>query len=578
MKKTIRTIIPIILAAAIIACIGWYLFIYDVPFTRDMLLKTARFFESNGNHKTSAWFYNCAYRQTGDKDSIAIEVANQYKANGNYTKAESTLSQAIADGGGKDVYIALCKAYVEQDKLMDAVNMLNNITNKDVKSQLEKLRPAAPTCFPDPSSTGAYYTQYITVTVSAKTGRLYVSTDGEFPSVNEDAYTQGIKLNEGKNIIYAIAVADNGLVSPTSIFGFTVGGVVERVNFEDTAVEAAVRGLLEVDTEKVLYTNDLWTIKEFKVPEGAENLKDLRHMAFLEKLTIVNGPENQIANILSLANLKELSITNTSVASEDLTGISQLPNIEKLTLRKCRLSTLSGLEKATKLTYLDVSENAVGNLTPLSDLTKLQELYLEQAGLTDVSALSKLTAIKVLNVSHNEISTLAPITTFEALLKLYAGTNKLTEITGFEKFKTLTELDVSENEIGNVSPLYTCAELRKLNISYNKVEDISGFSTLIQLTDLIFNNNQVKKLPEFPKDCALVNINGSSNKLDTLVPLGGLQKLNNVFMDYNKGITSVKALAGCPLLIQVNVYGTGVRQVSALTSENQNIIVNYDPT
>ena len=66
------------------------------------------------------------------------------------------------------------------------------------------------------------------------------------------------------------------------------------------------------------------------------------------------------------------------------------------------------------------------------------------------------------------------------------------------------------------------------------------------------------------------------NKLDTLVPLGGLQKLNNVYMDYNKGITLVKALADCPMLIQVNVYGTGVRNVSVLTA--MNVIVNYDPT
>ena len=47
-------------------------------------------------------------------------------------------------------------------------------------------------------------------------------------------------------------------------------------------------------------------------------------------------------------------------------------------------------------------------------------------------------------------------------------------------------------------------------------------------------------------------------------------------MDYNSGISSVKALASCPALIQVNVFGTGVTYVTPLT--DQNIIVNYDPT
>lgn len=578
MKKTIRTVIPIVLAAAIIACIGWYLFIYDVAFTRDILLQSARYFESKGNHKASAWFYNCAYRQTGDSDSIAIELANQYKNSGNYTKAEATLSQAISDGGGKDVYIALCKTYVEQDKLMDAVNMLNNITNQDVKGQLDKLRPAAPTCSPDPSSSGAYYTQYITVTVSAETGRLYVSNDGEIPSVDHDAYKDGITLKEGKNVIYAIAVADNGLVSPTAIFGFTVGGVIERVTFEDAAVEAAIRELLVVDAEKVLYTNDLWTIKEFTVPENAENLKDLRHMAFLEKLTISNAPANQLANIAGLANLKELTVTETPVSAEEIAHIGRLPNIEKLTLRKCSVSTLAGLENADTLTHLDLNNNAIGNISPLSGLTKLQELNLSQNALKELSALSTLTAITVLDVSNNEIATLSPITALEGIKKLTAGNNALTDVNGFEKLKSLTEVDLSNNQIENVSPLASCTELTKLNISHNAVKDITGFSVLVKLTDLRFTNNKVTKLPEFPKDCELVNIDGSYNKLDTLVPLGGLKKLNNIFMDYNSGITSVKALANCPMLIQVNVYGTGVRQVSALTSNNENIIVNYNPT
>ena len=577
MKKTIRTIIPIILAAAIIACTGWYLFIYDVAFTQDMLLQSARFFEENGNRKVSAWFYNCAYRQAGNSDEIAIELAERYKESGNYTKAEATLAKAIADGGGKDLYIALCKTYVEQDKLMDAVNMLNNITNKEVKAQIDKLRPAVPTCFPDPSSAGSHYTQYITVTVSAKKGHLYVSTDGEFPSVEEDAYTEGITLKDGNNIITAIAIADNGLVSPKATFGFTVGGVIEKVTFEDTAMEAAIRQLLGVNAEKVIYTNDLWTIKAFDVPEGAENLKDLRHMAFLEKLTIADGPTNQLSNISGLANLTELTITDTTVSSEELPVIAQLPNITKLTMRRCSLSTLAGLESATTLTHLDLGNNTIGDITPLSKLTKLKELNLTYNGLTDVSVLSSLKAITVLDVSHNEITTLSPITGLERLQKLNAGTNLLAEINGFEKFKELTDLDLTVNQITDVSPLYSCTELKVLNISENAISDISGFSALVKLAELRFAKNKVSKLPEFPKDCELVHIDGSDNNIDTLVPLGGLQKLNNVFMDRNQGISSVSALADCPMLVQVNVSGTRVRKVTALTDINDKLIINYDP-
>lgn len=576
MKKTIRIILPILLAAAIIACTGWYLFIYDVAFTQEVLLSAARHFESNGNHAASAWFYNCAYRHADDNDAVAVELADQYKQSGNYTKAEYTLSKAIADGGGVELYIALCKTYVEQDKLMDAVNMLNNVTNKDVKAQLDMLRPNAPVCSPDPATNGAYYTQYITVTLSAQTGMLYASSNGEFPSVNTDLYQDGITLKDGKNIIYAISVADNGLVSPTAIFGFTVGGVVEKVTFEDPAVEAAIRKILAVDVQKVLYTNDLWTITEFDVPEAAKSLSDLRHLTFLEKLTYSTGLSGQISHISGLSMLKELHITNAPISADELAIIGHLPNLTKLSLRSCNLSTAAGLEAATNLTHIDLSSNAIRNISALASLRKLQEINLSHNALNDLGLLSGLPVVTSLDVSYNNLTTLSPVTALSSVKKLVAKYNTLTEINGFEKLTALNEVDLSNNAIESIAALASCTELAKLNVANNALKDISGLSNLNKLTDLNFSNNQVTKLPQFQKDCELVNIDGSYNKLDTLVPLGGLKKLNNVFMDYNKGITLVKALADCPMLIQVNVYGTGVKQIGMLTS--QNIIVNYDPT
>ena len=57
--------------------------------------------------------------------------------------------------------------------------------------------------------------------------------------------------------------------------------------------------------------------------------------------------------------------------------------------------------------------------------------------------------------------------------------------------------------------------------------------------------------------------------------LGGMSNLTYVSMDYNK-LTDISALANCQNLVQVNVYGNTIGDVSALTSHS--IIVNYDPT
>ena len=58
-----------------------------------------------------------------------------------------------------------------------------------------------------------------------------------------------------------------------------------------------------------------------------------------------------------------------------------------------------------------------------------------------------------------------------------------------------------------------------------------------KLLNLDFSKNKASALPKWDVNCALVTINGSYNKLTTLEPLRGLKHLNNVYMDYNSGIT-----------------------------------------
>ena len=121
MKKFMKFLVPMLLSALIIASCFWYLFIYDRDFTRDTLLSQARYQDMYGNSRLSAWFYDAAYKFSGHDENVAIELANQYKQSGNYTKAEVTLNQAIRNNPTPELYTALCKAYVEQDKLLDAV-------------------------------------------------------------------------------------------------------------------------------------------------------------------------------------------------------------------------------------------------------------------------------------------------------------------------------------------------------------------------------------------------------------------------------------------------------------------------
>lgn len=570
MKKATRILVPFLLAVLIIASIGWYLFVYDRDFTRDTLLSQARFNDLHGNSRLSSWFYDLAYNFSDHDPNVAIELANQYKADGNYTKAEYTLTTAINNSPTTELYTALCRTYVEKDKLLDAISLLDNVSNPQIKAELDALRPAAPTADYEPG----YYSQYIDVGLYAD-GTLYYTTDGDYPSIDGSIYEGTIPLPAGETTIYAIAVADNGLVSPLTVLGYTVTGVIEEVTFTDAAMEASIRQLIGADADDEVYTNQLWTITDFTVPEGAAIYGDLSLMPYLEKLTIQNHELDTLTYLSSLSKLKTLDLTGSRFDPDELSVLAGLPSLTHLTLADCNLSTIENLANAQNLIYLDLSSNTIRNLEALSAMTTLQEINLKHNAVTNLSSLSALGNLETLDVSYNALTSLAPAATCVRLTTLIADNNQLTTLDGVNNLQLLTHLSVDYNALTDVSSLSTSTQLTNLSIANNTLTDISALSTLTKLEIFDFSSNQIAALPAWPDGCALQTIDGSYNALTSIDGLKNMDALAYVYMDYNL-ITNIDALADCFCLVQVNVFGNEISDVSKLREHD--IIVNYDPT
>lgn len=571
MKRALKIILPILISVAIILCIGWYLLKYDRDFTRDVLVSFARSLEDQGNHTLSAWLYDVAYEHSGKDEIVAIELAEQFKQAGNYTKAEYTLSNAIADGGSVDLYIALCKTYVEQDKLLDAVTMLDNVADPLIKQQLEACRPKAPTA----SFESGYYNQYISVTLSAPKGKIYTAIGSEYPSTENAPCTEPIALQGGETTISALTVGDNGLVSSLSIFGYTIGGVIEEVSLTDPAIERIVRQQLQVSDDHVLYSDELWNITSLVIPKDAKDLSDLALLPFLKQLTIRDVKFESMSVLSCLTGLEELVITDTILSTQDLQVIAALPKLTTLTLTGCNLSGISELSAATKLKYLDLGNNTIQDLTALEGMSNLTYLSLTHNAVTELTSLSKLTELTTLDLSYNSIASSAPLAYCPELGILDLTGNSLTTLDGLDQLTKLKALSVAFNQLTDVSILRNNTSLSVLEISNNAITDITPLSGLNSLTTFNFSFNQVTKLPGFSKDCALVTIKGSENLVTSLEPLSGLKNLNYVIMDQNAGITSVDCLTKCYQLVEVSVFGTKVKDASAL--KEMNVIVKYAP-
>lgn len=571
MKKFFRFILSLVLGLLVAASIGWYLFSYDRDFTRDVLLSQARFHDEHGNSRMSSMFYDMAYNFSGQDEHVAIELAQQYKADGNFTKAEYTLSNAINDDASPELYIALCKTYVEQDKLLDAVSLLANIADPEMRTQLDSLRPAPPKADYEPG----FYAQYISVTLTCEDGTLYCTTDGDFPSTQDDPYKEPISLGTGETTIYAISVADNGLVSPLTIMGYTVGGVIEPAVFTDPAMELTARQILGVDQSYPLYTNDLWAIREFSVPENAASLADLELIPYVTTLYVRGQQIEHLEDLSGLSKLQTLDLTGSRFDPDCLSAVCTISSLRELILSDCALSDISALSGATMLTKLDLSKNSVRNLDALSGMVMLEELNLSNNAVVDLAALGDLYNLRTLDVSHNSLTQLYSISTCLKLTHLEAASNLLTDVSGLDRLPLLEYLSVEYNKLTDITPLTACTELVELSVSNNQISDLSALSGMAKLDILDFSYNLVTQLPQWADGCTLRVIDGSYNALESIDNLAGLEHISYIYMDYNK-IKDVNALADCYRLVQLNVYGCEVKDVDALTAHD--IIVNYDPT
>lgn len=572
MRNPFRRIVPILLSIAVIAGAVWYLFVYDRDFSRDFLITQARFFESSGYRNVSTWLYDQAYIFADNDETVAIELAQQYKDSGNYTKAEYTLSKAISYRPSAALYTELCKTYVEQDKLLDAVNMLDKIADPAIKAQLDAMRPAAPTVSMDPG----FYNQYIQVDVLCDSGTLYVNANGSYPSVSADLYKGTLDIPQGETKLYAVVVGENGLVSPLGLYGYTVGGVVEVMTFVDPFVEASVRSILDVSKTDVIYTSDLWKITEFNIPMYTQSYEDLRHMTFLEKLSIQNALSGKLDVLTNLTQLRELTITGCALSSKSIAAIASLPELTHLTMAHCSISDISALSNARGLKYLDLNYNSIGNLSALSSLTALEELYLSHNAVKDLTPLSGLSALKVLDVSYNSISSVAPICTCTSLQRLNVSYNQLLHLSAMDNLVDLMNLNAAGNKLTTIAVLQGCTLMVDLDVSHNELTDISPVASMTMLRNLNFSYNSVTTLPQWSQDRMLVTMDGSYNLLSDVTPLSNLLGLNRLNLDYNKEISDVSPLAACRNLMEVNLFGTKVIDVSMLTG--QSVTVHYNPT
>ena len=136
------------------------------------------------------------------------------------------------------------------------------------------------------------------------------------------------------------------------------------------------------------------------------------------------------------------------------------------------------------LTRLDASNREITSLTGLEDATRLEWLNLIGNGISDVSPLAKLTQLAQLGLSNNEINDVSPLAALTQLEVLHLNNNEISDVSPLVELTQLRVLGLAGNEIRDVSPLAELVSLERLRLAENPITDTAPLSSLINLVEV----------------------------------------------------------------------------------------------
>lgn len=567
MKKVLITLLILVLVGALL--FGLYYFLW----TPENLASLGSSAMEKGKYSRAIFYYTHAAEMDPSNPEYVLSLADACIADDrNFTQAERSLINAIKAAPSAALYMKLSSVYIAQDKLMDAQKMTDSITDSAVRAELDAMRPAAPVFSPEPGE----YDEYISVTLESGEGQIYYSLTSEYPTLSTPAYEAPVELPAGQTHVQALVVGSNGLVSPLAEADYLIVGVVEDVTFASAELEAYVRDALYVPRTEAVTTQDLWGITELTMPADVTDYSDLQYFTNLLTLVINDSPVEDYSFLQYTTALTSLDLSGCILSADTLELVGALTDLKELKLAGCGLSNIQALGGIEALETLDLSNNSISDISVLSSFQSLTELDLESNAVTVLSALGGMRSLTTLNLRGNNISDLSPLTTSYNLTALYADNNSLSGVEVLSEMKQLQVFTASHNSISDISPMAVCEQLTRLELASNQLTNVDVITAMPNLTYLDISHNQVSALPKLEVTYHLQQIYASYNQLESVTALIGLPELTYVDVDYNENIEDIECLSPCYLLVQVNAFGTKVKDVKTLT--DMGVIVNYDPT
>ncbi|MDL2273804.1 tetratricopeptide repeat protein [Oscillospiraceae bacterium OttesenSCG-928-G22] len=553
--KVILSMLALLLAGAVL------LYFFSPEKRAERHFEKAVALEESGDISGATDEYEAALKLYPPYAECRTRAALCYYGMGNYTKAEYHLNRGIEYTPARsENYSLLSKLYVEQDKLLDAIALLDGITDPVANRALSSARPREPAFTPP----GGTYTARLEVTVDAETD-VFVGRDDAFPTV-ETPLDGSIPIERGETTIRAVAISAEGLVSPLATALYSIDRTVEEIAFADAGIERIARALLS-RPEGPLYSSDLWQISELgnvleeETVVPVRSLADMAHFRGLRTLRLADTAVD-VSTMPSLPALEALSLVRCELRSENLDTFPELPGLISLDLSDNKIVSFAKLPSLPALRELDVSRNVLTDVAPLTGYTSLTTFRADENAISDVTPVMLLRRIETLSIRENRISTVRPLGSVATLRTLDLGENQLTDLTPIAANCGLVTLDVSGNRISSLAPLAPLAELSELRCDRNELASLAGLEDK-PLTLLSAASNRIANLAPLANAALLEELTISNNRISSLTPLADAENLHILRVEQNR-VTSVAPLASLANLTELHASGNAIEDYDTL--------------
>jgi Leucine-rich repeat (LRR) protein len=332
-------------------------------------------------------------------------------------------------------------------------------------------------------------------------GQLYDNRDGVFIREFTNGWAVYNRSGQPQKIQLPIQATgvESGLTSTTHIVpdldgemylkqepSTSVDGTVKVLDIEltiedisewmpDTALQAVVRETLEeigLPASAPLTKEKMLQLTALKASNsGIVDITGLEFALSLKELLL--GGRNHITDLsplTNLTNLVQLHIWHRRVegmppvTNLDISPLSRLVNLERLSLENNGISDISLLAGLKELQHLRLSDNTIEDISPLAGLKELLHLNLSDNSIKDLSPLVGLTNLQELWIEGN------PVTNFRPLVGL--------NLTDFR-----SDVDVNDDGTVNILDLVAVAN------AFGKAEpDLNG-DGVVNILDLVIVAN-----------------------------------------------------------------------------------------